>query len=609
MLKFTQLIVVMGFVCIALIWTVPTGLAENSEAAEDELLSQKEIPELMQIKSLHKEGKPEEAMSLIEEALKRYPKSAELHAWKGIVSGALASKAKGMEAAKYGMQMMTEIDKALELDSNNVTALMVKAQIKLATPPEYGGDIDSAIRDFKRILELSTDTGVVVTAHFSLGMAYKKKNELEKAREEFQKVLELKPDHQVAKAELEGLGFSKYAEIQNINIKGNKVTRERVILNLLTFKQGDSLNLDELQRSKEKLMETGLFFLVSIAPVATADMEKVDINVEVLESPNLEIWPFPPVIKNNNFLGTGQKIGLEVDFVTDDPDQVWRRGLQVIFSYMNPWFIGNATSLDVYGYYSRNSYRIKEDVEILAKYKMEILGVDFGLAYTFSNYLSLSGGFSVSRPNVYKQEWSELRSPPLYLVESGAKHINTISVAVTWDDRDNKERPTKGVYAQIRDEVSPSWLGSDYSFNKLMLITKGFFNLRTKNVFGARIKLGISSGSIPHYKLLFAGSYTGLRGYAFCDYVGYKMFLTNIEYRRKILDLLRGIFVFDGILFFDIGRTWMQGESLRFDNLAHDYGLGIRLYSLPGNTFRLGLNLCRNNKGRNRLYLTTVHPF
>jgi TPR repeat protein len=612
MLKFAKLVLVVGFVGIALIWSAPVGLAENQEAEEVKISIEEEIPELVQIKSLHKEGKPEEAMALIEEALKKYPKSAELHAWKGIVSGALAGKAKGMGAAKYGMQMMTELDKALELDPDNVTALMVNAQIKLATPPEYGGDIDSAIHDFKRILELSADTGDVIAAHFSLGMAYKKKNELENAREEFQKVLELKPDHQMAKAELEGLGFSEYAEIRNINIKGNKVTKEKMILNLLTFKQGNRLNLNELQRSREKLMEAGLFLIVSIAPIATVDMEKVDINIELRESPNLELLQYPAIVKYNNFLGTGQKIGLEIDFFTDDPDQVWRRGLQIIFAYQNPWFIGNSTSLDVNGYYSRNSYRIKGNSEILAKYKMEIFGVDLGLTYTFNDYLSISGGFSISRPNVYKTDWLvdiDLPIRLLYLIEDGVKYINTISSSVTWDGRDNQERPTKGVYVEIKDEVSPSWLGSDYSFNKLMLITKGFLSLKTKNVFGARIKLGTSSGSIPHYKQFFTGSYTGLRGYAFCDYIGYKMFLTNIEYRRKILDLLRGIFIFDGVLFFDFGRTWMQGESLKFDNLAHDYGLGIRFHSFPGNAFRAGLNFCRNNKGKNRFYLTIMHPF
>lgn len=68
-------------------------------------------------------------------------------------------------------------------------------------------------------------------------------------------------------------------------VTGNKVTRDRVILRELTV-QEDTLNTQELQaalaRSRENLLNTGLFNTVTVLPVFLGPQEAF-VQVEVNE--------------------------------------------------------------------------------------------------------------------------------------------------------------------------------------------------------------------------------------------------------------------------------------------------------------------------------------
>ncbi len=87
------------------------------------------------------------------------------------------------------------------------------------------------------------------------------------------------------------------------------------------------------------------------------------------------------------------------------------------------------------------------------------------------------------------------------------------------------------------------------------------------------------------YQVLLGGR-NGLRGYSSYRFEGHKLALGNIEYRFftpwEILTARPG-----GVLFFDIGEVWSEGEKIGFDNMKSNIGIGLRLGLTKSSTARV----------------------
>jgi outer membrane protein assembly factor BamA len=81
-------------------------------------------------------------------------------------------------------------------------------------------------------------------------------------------------------------------KVYGISIIGNRVTRERIILRELLVAEGDSLHgevlYERLERSRQNLMNTGLFNTVTVLPLYI-DMRSVIVEVRVNE--RWYLWP------------------------------------------------------------------------------------------------------------------------------------------------------------------------------------------------------------------------------------------------------------------------------------------------------------------------------
>jgi len=81
--------------------------------------------------------------------------------------------------------------------------------------------------------------------------------------------------------------------ISKINISGNRITHNNIIIRELSFKKGDSLSKAqyeiEKQKSAENLMNISLFNFVTITEIY--DENKININIHLIE--RWYIWPIP----------------------------------------------------------------------------------------------------------------------------------------------------------------------------------------------------------------------------------------------------------------------------------------------------------------------------
>ena len=84
--------------------------------------------------------------------------------------------------------------------------------------------------------------------------------------------------------------------VRSVNLEGYKQTKPSIILRELTFRTGDTLDLDrldsEIRKTRENLTNTSLFTVVNIDTLGgSGDPRPLDVTVRVIE--RWYIWPIP----------------------------------------------------------------------------------------------------------------------------------------------------------------------------------------------------------------------------------------------------------------------------------------------------------------------------
>ncbi|MFC3813182.1 BamA/TamA family outer membrane protein [Lacihabitans lacunae] len=192
-----------------------------------------------------------------------------------------------------------------------------------------------------------------------------------------------------------------------------------------------------------------------------------------------------------------------------------------------------------------------------------------GLGYYFDTFWNIKASDSLSTATA-----SELKN-----------RLNTKELAsglafkLIYDSRENHVSATQGIYANIVYRVNPQFLGSDQSWESLILDLRKYvtFPRNSHNVlaFWNLYWLTTSKDSPPYLILPSTGwddSYNTGRGYIQGRFRGRNMFYFETEYRYQILknDLLRGV------VFYNLQK--FSGDlSSTFTTLKPGYGLGLRL--------------------------------
>jgi tetratricopeptide (TPR) repeat protein len=123
-----------------------------------------------------RQGNPEAAKAAFEELVKEYPNEADLHLFLGMSQMRLRDPRAAILAAQ----------RAIALDPNHIEARTFLGSVEL----EVRGDVDAAIREYTRVIELRPD---LPEAYANLAAAQKRRGDLQQAVASLNKALELKP--------------------------------------------------------------------------------------------------------------------------------------------------------------------------------------------------------------------------------------------------------------------------------------------------------------------------------------------------------------------------------------------------------------------------------
>ncbi|MBO8126123.1 MAG: BamA/TamA family outer membrane protein [Firmicutes bacterium] len=354
--------------------------------------------------------------------------------------------------------------------------------------------------------------------------------------------------------------------VNQIIIEGNEKTRDYVIRREIRLKPGDVLNMVELHKDLRNVLNLGFFDDVSREFRETSDPDVVDLVIKVKErrtgtaslgaaiSSTDGLLGYIEVAEDNLF-GKGQRANIKLEFGKDKT--LYRLG------FFEP-YINEKTSG---GFNIYNERSTEYDAENRSFVKSES-GLDATLGRELGEDLK---GYLKLRVYDTAEDYPETER----IDEQGKTRSLTFSVIK--DTRDFFLRPSKGSRQELSVEVAPSWLGSEYQFNRYIADYSKYFTVNSKgHVLALHGRVGhiqpTGGEGISDTELFRVGGPDTVRGYEYSEaFTGQSILVLNAEYRFKIADKL------DGVIFYDTGNAWKADEKISLSDLHTGIGVGVRI--------------------------------
>ncbi|MBI2501626.1 MAG: BamA/TamA family outer membrane protein [Candidatus Latescibacteria bacterium] len=389
--------------------------------------------------------------------------------------------------------------------------------------------------------------------------------------------------------------------ITRIEVAGNRITREQVILRELHSHVGQSLRLQQVQTDIQRLDNLDIFSSAKVVPVADGD--GVALTIEVRELPfavpyitydvtDQDGWSFGPALKSVNMLGRDLYVagfalfGGKTSFLLD-------------LNY--PWIAGNHFSLDL------TLARIERENELDG-----FRETTFEISPWFGMYLRERG--RVKFGGSYFRAQSDV--PGHTLSKDGSDQLFQIGAGAGYDSRDVWGNPHEGWFNEIEAVKTGGVLGGDGDFWTAHLDVRRFQPAGATHTLVLASLLSLQSGavgrSIPEYLDFHLGGANSIRGYQLeelgRDLYGKNQWIGTAEYRFPLMASkeysllgLRADLGLAGALFADAGLAWSRDREFTLARARMGYGLGLRLLMPAVDMARFDVGF--DKAGNWRLYL------
>lgn len=366
-----------------------------------------------------------------------------------------------------------------------------------------------------------------------------------------------------------------------IEFVGNKVTREKILRQEMTLKEGDVADPVQIELSRQAIMDLGLFTLVRVDVEPREDGKLLRIAVKekyfILPVPKLNRdddnnFSYGAEISFDNLSGLNQK--LKMRYEAEDSTLV-RDGKVVssLLSYSYPRLYGGPWTLSAET--SKTSSPVEVTVGLTTQeYEREA----WTASVHASRWLNESGpslgwqigGGLIWRRNVYDSV-STIQVDPY----RDAQAVGFSGLLQYVDVRDFLYSRS-GMEYGYNGELAAPILGSDTHYTRHQFFYQKYFTFaeRLHENIDVQARLGLSSGDIFRsdlYAYSLGGSKT-LRGYDTGSFTGNSYVLVNAQYLRPLF----GRYELRGAVFIDIGNTYQSNTEINLGELKWDVGIGFR---------------------------------
>lgn len=239
------------------------------------------------------------------------------------------------------------------------------------------------------------------------------------------------------------------AYIEQIIIKGNKKTKDKVIRREILVKEGELFDSEKMQVSRETIYNLGYFKQVNFDVRPGSRDGYMNLIVDVEEQPSGTIsmgggygsssgFSIFADIQENNFLGNGQTIGLKFEYGPKKSSMTLSFEERWLFDY--PVGFNSSIFYYLYGYETTSIFT---ESDYTSEYRKMGYGYSLGLSYRFWYYW-VTG---VKWTQTYKRYIDPSGNSPdtiFVSVANGLQLKNTVTLYAYRDSRDNYQNPTKG---------------------------------------------------------------------------------------------------------------------------------------------------------------------
>ena len=185
---------------------------------------------------------------------------------------------------------------------------------------------------------------------------------------------------------------------------------------------------------------------------------------------------------------------------------------------------------------------------------------------------------------------------------NGGGNVTGIGALLIWDKRDNLFYPTKDYFYKLRLQFFDSYLGSDFSFNRLVADLRHYLSPIPTHILAFQLYADLVSGSPPFFRLPALGGDQRMRGY-FTGRYRDRLYLTGqVEY-RKIIWWRIGVAAF--IAAGDVAGDW---NDFYLNNIKYTYGFGLRFVFDKDEQINVRMDL-GYGKGTSGIYFSLEEAF
>ena len=326
--------------------------------------------------------------------------------------------------------------------------------------------------------------------------------------------------------------------LQGIEVRGNRRTRDRVVLRYVPFHPGDVLDVNdpELELLRFRLLGTGFFSSVDMSLRKGDRHGEVVLVIDVVERNTVvvnDIWMglagdrtseagTPGKVfayggidfAETNLAGTGITLGGAAGVGPDDQYALRLR-------FFDPAFLGT-------GWMTSASLLYNKARDYFGSHGVL---TPTGDPYAIVDYTRFGGTIGAGHDlSITTQLWFDLRiekinatvplaashlrgldrEPIAFNITPGTSILSTLRASIVHDTRDEPILPTRGLYVQVMGDTALAPTGSDYFYSKLQIRASRWWTLPWNHVARLEFNYGAVTGNSPFFEKFYIGDFTDL---------------------------------------------------------------------------------------------------
>ncbi len=395
--------------------------------------------------------------------------------------------------------------------------------------------------------------------------------------------------------------------VEDIQVSGNKETKEYVILREITLKKGELFNSDDFTKDLRRLYNTNFFESVNFVPKpGETDPNHWIVVVEVKEKPTGQVnlgagfnnrdglvGTFK--ILKDNLMGEGRRLGVDLQlgldvfslFTQQSNFNQAQRTLLGRVDFYDPWMFPGRTSFGASVFSERIPLFFGSGVQDIFQLPTGsgIIQSRVGTSLSFGRPLfgdltsPWRGSLSARAEQVGV---TDLNRTPLRELSVSNRFSATdvffsVGGSLSYDTRDIIIDPKSGIYGLLSAE--PVW--GDSAYLRLSGNGSTYIGLTDWLTLALGVRGGTFLGNNPPYEQFYSNGFNVIRGYPENGFLFGKQFaIGSAELRFPIFNPV------SGVVFADIGEFWPISTTREDLNqglpFKYGVGLGIRLNTPMG---------------------------